>query len=165
MSGSTVSFTLSALFEGDDETLITGGGYSLAPGSAVTATLAVDPDVCQVLLRRRYDQGYDKEALRVWINGQWAGDWLDGGRNIARRWRESVFQLPPRLTQGRRQLGVCLEPLSWGASQGATIARLAALSVYRDENAMMVATHVSAMVTGRFPVDRCLVSVLNALSG
>lgn len=132
ISGTATLYTLAGQFEGDDDTEITDGGYRLEANAALVATLAVDPHAGQVLLRRRYDQGQDKERLRVWVNGELAGEWLDGGRNIARRWRESEFLLPPTLTPGQDRLTIRLEPLPWGDSQGANLARLTALSLHRQ---------------------------------
>ncbi len=130
LAGLAEPLVLAAQFEGDDDSVITAGGLRLHPGSVVTVTLAVDPAASQVILRRRYDQGVDKERLRVTVDGLLVGDWLDGGRNIARRWRESVFLLPPSLTQDRQHLTLRFEPVAWSGSHTASFAQLAALSLY-----------------------------------
>lgn len=129
ISGPTSSYSLTASFEGDDDTLVTDSGIRLGLQSAFTATLHVDPAAAQVVLRRRYDQGVDSERLRVWVDGVVVGEWLDGGRNSARRWRESEFLLPPAHTQGRETIRVRLEPVAWAGSQGANLVWLAARSL------------------------------------
>lgn len=129
ISGPTTSYSLTAQFEGDDDTPLTESGIWLGLSSALTATLQVDPGAAQVVLRRRYDQGLDRERLRVWVDGELAGEWLDGGRNSARRWRESEFLLPPALTRGRDAVRVRLELVAWAGSQGANLVWLAARSL------------------------------------
>lgn len=130
ITGSFEEFTLTSQFEGDVDTAIAGGGLRLGADSVLTATLAVDPSATQVILRRRYDQGLDKERIQVWVDGQLAGDWLDGGRNVARRWRESTFLLPAELTRGQEFLTVRLEPVAWSGSRNANLSQLTAISLH-----------------------------------
>ncbi|MEA3338003.1 MAG: DUF2961 domain-containing protein [Chloroflexota bacterium] len=136
LSGPVQPFQMVGQFEGDDDSLVSDGGLQLQAGSVLSVTLAVDPAARQILLRRRYDQGENKEQLRVWVDGQQAGFWVDGGRNTSRRWRESIFLVPPELTAGKGRVMVRFEPVSWAGSQGATMARLTALSQYRAEHDM-----------------------------
>lgn len=132
LAGTAHPFVMTGQFEGDDDNELTGGGYRLESGAALTATLAIDPRARYVILRRRYDQGEHKERLRVWVDGVLAGTWLDGGRNSSRRWRESRFFLPPALTEDKSSLSIRLEPMPWAGTDGATIARLSALSLCPD---------------------------------
>jgi hypothetical protein len=131
LSGSTTVYTLTAMFEGDDDTPFRAAGYRLPLGTAITLTLAIDPNAAQVVLRRRYDQGVGVERLLVAIDGQPAPDWLDGGRNSARRWRESTYLVPPDLTHGKPQITVRLEPAPWAGSNSANLSALTALSQHR----------------------------------
>ena len=123
-------FMLISQFEGDDDSSVTGGGLRLGAGSVLTVTVAVDPAATQVILGRRYDQGLDKERIRVWVEGHYVGDWLDGGRNTARRWRESTFLLPPSLTQNRETLTLRFEPISWSGSENVSFSQLSVLSLH-----------------------------------
>lgn len=129
-SGPVTPYYLTAMFEGDSDTMVSGAGYRLYNGASVTLVLAVNPNAQQIVLRRRYDQGEANQRLRVWVNNEWAGEWLDGGRNTARRWRESTYLLDPRLTQGRDQLVIHIEPGVWGDSASINVAQLSALSLY-----------------------------------
>ncbi len=131
IAGPVEPFILTSQFEGDDDSEITAGGVRLEASGVLTVTMVVDPKAAQVILRRRYDQGLDNEMIRVWVNGQLAGDWLDGGRNIARRWRETTFLLPPSLTRDRQQLVLRIEPIEWSGSHSASFSQLTALSLYR----------------------------------
>ena len=130
ITGSFEEFTLTSQFEGDDDTNISGGGLRLGEGSVLTATLTVDPSATHVILRRRYDQGVDKERIRVWVDGQLAGDWLDGGRNVARRWRESTFLLSADLTKDQETLTLRFEPVDWSGSRNISLSQLTALSLH-----------------------------------
>ena len=138
-SGPATPYNLTAMFEGDSDDMIAGAGYRLHAGATLTFTLAVDPDARQVVLRRRYDQGEANERLHVWVNDEWAGEWLDGGRNNARRWRESTFLLDPRLTQGRDQLVIRIEPATWGESSSVNLAQ-----TLGAESVPAPASHVAA---------------------
>lgn len=124
------AFTLTSQFEGDDDTNVSGGGLRLGFGSVLTVTLTVDPAATQVMLRRRYDQGLNKERIRVWAGGHLVGEWLDGGRNVSRRWRESTFLLPSSLTRNRETLVLRFEPIGWSDSDNASLSQLTALSLH-----------------------------------
>jgi hypothetical protein len=129
-SGPVTPYNLTAMFEGDNDNMVAGAGYRLYYGASVNLTLSVNPDAQQIVLRRRYDQGEGNQRLRLWVNGEWAGEWLDGGRNSARRWRESTFLLAPRLTQGRNQLVIRIEPGIWAGSVNLNMSQLSALSLH-----------------------------------
>lgn len=131
MSGPATVYTLTAMFEGDDDTAFRAAGYRLPLGSAITLSLSLDPNAAQITLRRRYDQGVGIERLLVHIDGQPAPDWLDGGRNRARRWRESTYLVPPELTFSKRQITVRLEAAPWAGSDSANLSALAAFSQHR----------------------------------
>lgn len=129
-SGSTITYTLTAQFEGDDDRSVTATSLRLYSGAALTTTLAINPRAQQVILRRRYDQGFDNERLQVRVDGQIVGEWLDGGRNIARRWRESTYLLPGSLTQGKRSIVLRFEPMDWNSNRTISLSQITALSLY-----------------------------------
>jgi hypothetical protein len=56
-------------------------------------------------LRRLYDQ-HEAQDAEVWIDGQLAGRWYTATTNADRRWAESDFLLPAKLTMGKTAIAV-----------------------------------------------------------
>ena len=87
----------------------------------VVLHVRVDPDNGGVLLRRRSDAARRGQAARVWVDGAPAGVWLQPEGNPVQRWHDDDLVLPARLTAGRSELAIRLEPLAghppWTAAE------------------------------------------------
>jgi hypothetical protein len=151
LTGRYAATSLDAYFEGDRDgtlpvsTTVIGGSYYLSPPPALsseevsargvsfrgplTVTLRVPKHNRGVVLRRLADQA-TAVPVGVLVDGHPAGTWAgaDFRGNPLKRWLETDFALPPRLTAGRSHLTVTLLPAKHG--QSATAYRLAALAVF-----------------------------------
>ncbi|MBE7558209.1 DUF2961 domain-containing protein [bacterium] len=122
-------YPLTQYFEGDDDDVPVAFTVlsTLAP---VRCRLDIDPRNLGVRLRRVFDQKEARQWAEVWIDGEKAGDWYDADGNPYKRWAESDFELPPRLTKGRRRLHVEFRPRTGHPAW--TLAELAAYSHVED---------------------------------
>lgn len=76
--------------------------------------LALRPDNRGAILRRRLDLATADQQATVYVDGQAAGLWRNGGQDGARRWRESSFYLPEALTAGKSAVTIKLQNATAG---------------------------------------------------
>jgi hypothetical protein len=83
--------------------------------SPVSVTLGIPKANDGVVLRRLQDQA-TPAPVEVLVDGHAIGTWAGAAfqGNPVRRWLESDFEIPPKLTSGRRTVVVTLEPSSTG---------------------------------------------------
>jgi hypothetical protein len=141
--------SLDAYFEGNRDgtipasTVVFGGTYYPSPppqastaaysaqGIAfkrpISVRLRVPPTNRGVVLRRLQDQD-TPAAVEVSVDGEPAGVWPGAAfqGNPSKRWLESDYELPPRITSGRSTLTVTLTPATPGET--ATAYALAAMA-------------------------------------
>ena len=92
-------------YEGDsDLDLIVDSGYTST--GTVVFTVPINPHNDGVRLVRRRDQTLGSELVRVRVDGQDAGLWRSSDRNIFKRWRDTVLDIPAALTQGRDRIEI-----------------------------------------------------------
>jgi len=108
-SGESEVVTLEGSPEGSYfESSFTGTGRRHASGE-VTFTVAIDSGNQGVRLRRRLDQGSPRQNARVYVDGEYAGQWSHGYVNEFLRWFDLDFDIPPALTRGKSSLDLRLE--------------------------------------------------------
>ena len=105
---SGVAVELTASYEGDrHRTLITDKGMCHESGK-ITFSVAVNEKNRGVRLRRRMDQTNACQRARVYVDGQYVGDWYDPIQNNVLKWRDSEFMLPSEITSGKEKLQIQL---------------------------------------------------------
>ena len=105
-SDAATPVSLLARYEGNNlHTTIQDDGLSHKSGR-IRFAISIDPDNAGVRLRRRIDQATARQEADVYIDGVFAGTWYDPQCNPVLRWYDSEFQLPPRLTEHKKQLTV-----------------------------------------------------------
>ena len=72
-------------------------------------TMKVAPTNTGVLLRRRFDQGIGRQRARVFVDGDFVGEWYFAGMNSTFRWREEDFLIPAAHTHGKSSITVMLK--------------------------------------------------------
>jgi hypothetical protein len=93
------AYSLSSSYEGNyDDISITDNGRVHAGYSSFT--VALQPDLAAVVLRRRSDYSITNQAALVAINGQPAGTWLCAGCNPHTRWHDDEFVIPAQFIPG-----------------------------------------------------------------
>ena len=142
LTGTFQPVTLDAYFEGQHDgtipvsTLVFGGSYYASPPpqaskesyngvgvafqSPISVTLRVPRDNRGVLLRRLQDQS-TPAPVDVSVDGRPAGVWAGGAfqGNWSKRWLESDYALPRRLTANRSRITVTLTPALPGETASA----------------------------------------------
>jgi hypothetical protein len=99
---------------------VPGTAFSHPVGSLITFDIRVGVRNDGVIVRRRLDQATYGQRADVLVDGHPAGSWFTPGANTSKRWADSDFYLPARLTNGRRRLNIGLRILpSRGAPSGA----------------------------------------------
>jgi hypothetical protein len=94
-------------YEGDQDLApYDDGGYQSR--GEVSFTLPVNPFNDGVRLVRRLDQLHGRDLVRVLVDGADAGLWRTPEHNPFKRWRDTVFDLPPALTKGKSSLSITL---------------------------------------------------------
>ena len=118
--------TLASVFEGDHDDVEVTDTVRDADGT-VRFTLAVDENATGVRLIRRADRATAGQAAEVRIDRKKVGTWFAPLGNEHQRWVEDSFDLPRKVTRGKREITVEITPLkdtpSW------TAARYDALSI------------------------------------
>ena len=120
-------FPLESYFEGDDDdVLVRFDGVSTE--GPVEVNLQIDEENEGVRLRRVLDQGVGRQWADVWVDGKLAGSWCDPDQNSFKRLAESEFEIPSRLTHGKKRIHVEFRPKNgpW------TILELKAFSTVQD---------------------------------
>ncbi len=135
--GAGSQVTLTSFFEGDHDGNISSPPDYILPGAlpppsgtdpqgeSVTATgllhpvgtrirfsVPVNPSNHGVVLRRLLDQKVFGQRAAVRVDGRRAGVWFNPGSNSIKRWAESDFVLPGRLTRGKSRVHVGLRVLA-----------------------------------------------------
>lgn len=107
-SGDTDSLDCIFYYEGNEDTVpISDRGYYTTGWAEFT--IPVNPFNDGVRLVRRIDQAQGRENVNVRVNDQDAGTWYTPDKNIYKRWRDTVFELPAELTKGKTSLTIKLE--------------------------------------------------------
>ena len=108
----TVKKELSSFYEGDkdDVTVSDCGNYSFTYSEFQVKT---DPENRGILLRRRSDQEFGRQAAKVYIDGTEVSErlWYFADRNSIKRWLDDEFMVPGSYTEGKTQITVRIEPL------------------------------------------------------
>ena len=127
-SGGGDAVRLDAAFEGDDDTV-----YVREWGRATTAPVRFRLSLGRrgndgVVLRRLSDQANGYQSAAVKVDGRAAGTWLQPLANPHKRWLEDEFELPARLTAGKRTITVELVPTAgapaWHAAAYTALTRV-----------------------------------------
>ncbi|GAB2733062.1 hypothetical protein GCM10027174_02050 [Salinifilum aidingensis] len=111
------------------------GGRAPEPRTrtATTATgpvsfrVALDPDNRGLRLRRMSDQQQAYQQVRVRVDGEPAGTWMQPRGNEHHRWLQDHFDVPARLTAGKDHVRVELAPVDgapgWSAASYTALSR------------------------------------------
>lgn len=135
-TGAGSPVTLTSFFEGDHDGNISKPPDYIVPGAlpppdgtdprgeSVTATgllhpvgtrirfsVRLDPSNRGAVLRGLLDQGVFGQRAAVRVDGHPAGIWFIPGSNSIKRWTESDFTLPGRLTRGKSRIRIALRVL------------------------------------------------------
>ncbi|MFB9905752.1 glycoside hydrolase family 172 protein [Allokutzneria oryzae] len=110
---------LTSSFEGDNDHDTVKGPVTSATGP-ITFTVAVDQKNSGVQLIRTADHTRPYQEVKVMVDGQAVGTWLQATGNAHQRWLQDAFTIPAKVTSGKRALAVTLEPVPgsapWSAS-------------------------------------------------
>ncbi len=106
-SGARVE-TLAAHPEGEGFESVVACLGRVHSGGEIAFRVAVDPKNNGVRLRRRIDQKYRGQSVRVYVDGRPAGVWRHGYENADLRWFDTDFDIAPALTRGRDRLEIKL---------------------------------------------------------
>jgi hypothetical protein len=100
--------------------------------------MAVDPANNGVRLTRISDQNQSYQTANVYVNGAYAGQWMEPWTNPDSRWLDDVFEIPGNLTRGKSAINVQIVPLVgltsttnqplWTASNYQVISEVAAFT-------------------------------------
>lgn len=91
---------------------VTATGLLHPVGTRIRFTVRLDPSNRGAVLRRLLDQGVFGQRAAVRVDGRPAGTWFTPGSNEIKRWAESDFALPGRLTHGKSRVRVELRVLA-----------------------------------------------------
>ena len=108
-------WNLTSSLEGEfDNVSITDSGRTLQGPSQFTVQIA--PENQGVLLRRRSDQMKRGQRARVSVDGERIAEraWIVPDRNPHSRWLEDEFVIPSSYTEGKRKIGIRIEPVRDG---------------------------------------------------
>ncbi len=108
-SGSVWRGSLVDKYEGDDDDIAVqddGRRFGTESDAGSSFKVAIDPCNDGVLLRRRMNYFYPRQEAMVLVDGVEAGLWYDAGNNTTLRFRDSEFQIPASLTQGKSELSI-----------------------------------------------------------
>ncbi len=108
VQGEKTPINLSGYYEGDnDDILISDNGYKI--NGTISFHVNISPDNSGVRLRRRMDYSVAHQKADVYVNNEFVGVWQDPGQNNSKRWRDSIFEIPPSYTVGRNHLSIKLD--------------------------------------------------------
>ncbi|MDP8224330.1 MAG: DUF2961 domain-containing protein [Candidatus Lernaella stagnicola] len=155
-------------YEGDhDLDPIIDSGYRSA--GRVGFTAAVNPHNDGLRIVRRRDQLLGREAVRVVVDGQDVGLWRSAYRNIFKRWRDEVFDIPAAFTRGKSQVDIELVnvPIQRAASfsqyrywiyswKRPLLTRLTQLTLGAPVTQLVVGEAVALDVRGEYPTGRAV---------
>ncbi|GAA4300591.1 hypothetical protein GCM10023143_01700 [Compostibacter hankyongensis] len=107
-SGTLKKEKLTANYEGNYlYTNITASGFYHRAGET-TFTVSIPKENAGIRLRRRTDQGSGPQSAAVYVNGKFAGNWVDPQTNKTLRWFDSEFDIPESLTRNQNSLQIKL---------------------------------------------------------
>ena len=109
VSGDTTS-SLSSGFPGEFNDIPVTLGLDTA-SSAINFRLTIDPANNGVRLTRVSDQNQSYQTANVYINGTYAGQWIEPWSNPDSRWLHDVFDVSGNLTRDRNTINVQIVPL------------------------------------------------------
>jgi hypothetical protein len=122
----------------------TDSGLTHPAGSAILFKVRINPNNFGVVLRRRLDQATFQQQAQVLVDGASAGTWMTPANtsatgstasyNTYKRWADTDFALPARLTEGKSHLSIELRVLTpdfvpQGLQDGWTDFRYSAYSI------------------------------------
>ena len=79
--------------------------------TAINFRMSVDPANNGVRLTRISDQNQSYQTANVYVNGAYAGQWMEPWTNPDSRWLDDVFEIPGNLTRGKSAINVQIVPL------------------------------------------------------
>lgn len=94
----------------DDGVWFSGSG--MEHRGSVTFTLSIAPENSGVRLARILNLGTADQKARVYVDGELAGTWFNGGSNTRHPASYSYLELPPALTRAKSSIRVCIEYVS-----------------------------------------------------
>jgi hypothetical protein len=101
--------SLAANYEGElDRVIIQDTGRQHRKGG-ITFIAAISPDNNGVRLRRRIDQGTGRQNATVFIDGKMTGTWYYPDINRFKRWADTEFEIPAKLTRGKENISITLK--------------------------------------------------------
>ena len=106
--GATSSLTSS--FPGEFNYIPVTLGLETA-SSTINFRMAIDPANSGVRLTRISDQNQSYQTANVYINGAYAGQWIEPWTNPDSRWLDDPFEIPGNLTRGKSVINVRIVPL------------------------------------------------------
>jgi hypothetical protein len=109
VSGDTAS-TLSSSFPGEFNYIPVTLGLDTA-SSGISFRMAIDPANHGVRLTRISDQNQSYQTANVYINGTYAGQWMEPWSNPDSRWLNDPFDISANLTRGKNVINVQIVPL------------------------------------------------------
>jgi hypothetical protein len=110
VSGDTAS-PLSSGFPGEFNYIPVTLGLDTA-SSSISFEMAINPSNNGVRLTRISDQNLSYQTANVYIDGTFAGTWMEPWNNPDFRWLDDPFDIPGNLTRGKRSINVQLVPLT-----------------------------------------------------
>jgi cell division septation protein DedD len=111
VSGSSQVVSLQGTYVGRDD----GAGFSgsgIAHRGSITFTLSIAPENSGVRLARILSLGTGNQKARVYVDGELAGTWFNGGSNATNPAHYSYLELPPALTRAKLSIQVRIEYMS-----------------------------------------------------
>jgi predicted phage tail protein len=80
--------------------------------TAISFRMAINPANNGVRLTRVSDQFPSYQTAKVYIDGIFAGTWMEPWNNPDSRWLNDVFEIPGNLAAGKQAINVLLVPLT-----------------------------------------------------
>jgi Protein of unknown function (DUF2961) len=142
VSGDATS-SLSSSFPGEFSYIPATLGLDTA-SSAINFRMAIDPANNGVQLTRISDQNQSYQTANVYVNGAYAGQWMEPWSNPDSRWLDDPFEIPGNLTRGKNAINVQIVPLIgltsttnqpfWTASNYQVLSEVAAFTTSQAPN-------------------------------
>jgi hypothetical protein len=75
-----------------------------------TFAVSVPEDNQGLILRKTYDRFHGRQRARVFVDGVFAGWWYEAGEDRKRRWHSTDFGIDAKLTAGKSQVQITIDP-------------------------------------------------------
>ncbi|MDR3687851.1 MAG: hypothetical protein P4L46_00630 [Fimbriimonas sp.] len=85
-------------------------GYIASHLNAASFRTTIPDRNAGLILRKMYDRFHGRQRARVFVEGEFAGWWYEPSENRACRWHTSDFGVERRLTEGRSEVTITIEP-------------------------------------------------------